>query len=85
MAPHNRIKAERVHGYDPGREYTTDATKRNTTPGAPNHNTTIHKIEIIVNSNQDPSRIARLTVEELGKIRKSQTTARGIPGFLARQ
>lgn len=37
----------------------------------PNHVTNINKIEIIVQSNQDPSRIARMTVAEFAKIQKN--------------
>jgi hypothetical protein len=41
----------------------------------PVHNTTIHKVEIVVNSNQDPSRIARLTAEELVRLARNRTSS----------
>lgn len=51
--------------------------KSKDTMKAPVHNTTIHKVEIVVNSNQDPSRIARLVQSELVQLainRKSGST-----------
>ncbi len=41
----------------------------------PVHNTTIHKVEIKVNSNQDPSRIARATVDLLKDLARNPTSA----------
>lgn len=47
----------------------------------PNHHTTIHKVEIVVNSNQDPSRIARLTMEQLVQVSRNRTGTSGSPNF----
>ncbi len=49
----------------------------------PAHNTYINKVEIQVNSKQDPSRIARLTVDELQRLAANPTrsTSSGRPNF----
>jgi len=52
-------------------------------PPPPNHSTNIQKVEIIVNTNQDPQRIARLTVDELARLSKNPKGSRRIPSFLA--
>lgn len=41
----------------------------------PNTNVSIHKVEIVVNSNQDPSRVARATVDLLKELARSPTSA----------
>lgn len=48
-------------------------------PKVPNNITNINKVEIIVQSNQDPSRIARATVEHLANIKKNPKS-----GFIPR-
>lgn len=45
----------------------------------PVHNTTIHKVEIKVNSNQDPSRIAKRTADLLLDLSRHPQVARGGP------
>lgn len=45
-------------------------------PVAPNHTTNIHKVEIIVKSNEDPSRIARLTREQLVQLSRNPTSSK---------
>ncbi len=50
----------------------------------PNHHTTIHKVEIVVNSNQDPSRIARLTVDKLAQFARHPTASPGVTNFAPR-
>ncbi|AKV04568.1 putative prophage LambdaBa01, membrane protein [Labilithrix luteola] len=40
--------------------------------------TTIQKVEIVVSSNQDPSRIARLTVDKLQDISRNPTSSRSV-------
>lgn len=54
---------------------------RPTDKKVPHSVTTIHKVEIIVQSNQDPSRIARRTAEELLKVKKN-TRSGFIPKWL---
>lgn len=53
------------------------------TPPPPNHSTHISKVEIVVNTNQDPQRVARLTVDELAKLMKNPKGSKRIPSFLA--
>ncbi len=42
----------------------------------PNHTTHIHRVEINLSSNADPSRIARMTVDELTNLARHPTSAR---------
>lgn len=41
----------------------------------------IQKVEIVVTSNQDPSRIARLVVDELGKMKRAPNASRWTPNY----
>lgn len=66
------VKAFSPFGYY-GEEANID--KKGDPLSAPAHNTYINKVEIQVLSNQDPSRIARLTLEELDKIARNPRTA----------
>lgn len=76
-----RVHVESGGNYN---ERASGAFDREGTPvDAQAHNTYINKVEIQVNSNQDPSRIARLTVEELVKLGKNPSRAQnsGRPYF----
>jgi hypothetical protein len=50
-------------------------------PEVPAHNTHIQKVEIVVNSNQDPSRIARLTRDEIANLQRHPKIQRAVPNF----
>jgi hypothetical protein len=52
---------------------------------APNHHTTIHKVEILVSSNQDASRVARLTKEALAELTRNPKSSRRGPAFTPHQ
>ncbi len=67
-----------------GNELGGHEDKRGANNTPPNHNTTIHKVEIIVNSNQDPSRIARLTVDKLAQFARHPTASPGVNNFAPR-
>ena len=43
--------------------------------------TNIQKVEIVVTSNQDPSRVARATVDELGKLASFRRSSRYVPNY----
>jgi hypothetical protein len=43
--------------------------------------THIQKVEIVVTSNQDPSRVARATVDELGKLASFRRSSRYVPNY----
>lgn len=46
----------------------------------PNHTTHIHNVEIKVNSNQDPTRVARATVKELNNLARNPKVSPGAAG-----
>lgn len=67
MDPHHRMLDPNVRGkLDEG-----GGDKLKSDLKVPHNVTNIGKVEIYVNSTQDPSRVARATVEELAKIKKS--------------
>ncbi|HEX7464456.1 MAG TPA: hypothetical protein VF382_06145, partial [Actinomycetota bacterium] len=56
------------------------------TPGAARHGgggggTNIAKVEIVVTSNQDPSRIAQAMVDELGKLSRFRRSSSYVPNY----
>ncbi len=57
--------------------WPTDGNDKHKPPEPPNHTTHIHNVTISVNSNQDPSRIARLTRQELINIARHPTSTGG--------
>ncbi len=59
--------------------------KQTKPPEAPGHSTNIQKVEIIVQTNQDPQRIAQLAVGELTNLMKNPKGSKGVPSFLARR
>jgi hypothetical protein len=50
-------------------------------PSPPNHGTNIQKVEIVIRSNEDPSRIARLTRDALINLKTNPGTAASSTGF----
>jgi len=60
----------------------TEAAKKTDKKSVHGHGgTNIQKVEIVVSSNQDPSRIARLTVKELADISRNPTSSRNVKNW----
>jgi len=64
-------------------EQAQKAPKTVTGAGGGGGGTHIQRVEIVVSSNQDPSRIARLTVERLQEISRFPTSSRNVRNFSA--
>lgn len=59
-----------------GRAERNDPDKNRTPKVTGGGGTNIQKVEIVVSTNQDPSRIARLTVQEMAKLSRFHTSSR---------
>lgn len=68
-----------LNGYKEGE---ADAAKKTDKKSVHGHGgTNIQKVEIVVSSNQDPSRIARLTVKELADMARNPTSSRNVKNW----
>lgn len=68
-----------LNGFDPEAAAGAKKTDKKSVHG--HGGTNIQKVEIVVSSNQDPSRIARLTVKELADISRNPTSSRNVKNW----
>lgn len=57
--------------------------KRSTTSHPGGHNTNIAKVEIVVTTNQDPSRVARVIEDHLVNLKRHPRASRNVPNYSA--
>jgi hypothetical protein len=67
-------------------ERMADGTVGKAKGGAPKHGgggggTTVQKVEIVVTSNQDPSRVARMVMSEIQNLQRHPRVSRGVPNY----
>jgi hypothetical protein len=70
-----------LNGYDAAADAASKKTDKKTVHG--HGGTSIQKVEIVVSSNQDPSRIARLTAKELTDLARNPTSSRHVKNWSA--
>ncbi len=65
------------------REGTVGKTKGGPKHGGGGGGTTVQKVEIVVTSNQDPSRVARMVLSEIQNLQRHPRISRGVPNYSA--
>lgn len=74
-----RLLARREDEFQSRRWHPEEERKTKTGAGGGHGGTTIHRVEIVVSSNQDPSRIARMVEDRLTDRARYPTSSRSLP------